>query len=109
MNSFFASLVNGTEKPHLYRVFLDGDDREFHLLRNPQGQEIISATPDGTPSGLMRLSLATGKLEPSDSDGGYEREDDGISREEFSRVSVHIRAQWLRSGSPPARVSKVFA
>ncbi|WP_059010247.1 hypothetical protein [Streptomyces specialis] len=109
MQSFLAALLHSAENAHFYRVHLDGGKRTAHLLMDEQAQQVVSATPEGEPTTEMRLSLQTGEMEPSSEGSDFERAPGGISREEFSRVAVHLRAQYLRTGSPPDKVAKHYA
>ncbi|WP_097232291.1 hypothetical protein [Streptomyces zhaozhouensis] len=110
MMSFCAMLTSSLGDAHQYHVLLDGGERKFHLTLVTNKRETLSTTPEGIPDTFCKLSLETGKMEiaPGDGDDYFDRETHGYSREEFARVSVHIRTGWVRDGSPPATVVKYF-
>ena len=105
MIAFLAKLLNEVGEPYLYRIHIDGPDRTAYLLLDPQAGVIVSATSEGEVAGDRKLFLDSGELAPS---AVPDEADVGITREEFSRVAVHIRARWLETGKPPAMVTKTF-
>ena len=110
MIAFLAKLLNEVGEPYLYRVHIDGAERTTHMLLDPQAGVIVSTTSDGDVVGDMKLFLDNGELAPStDAEQTDSGEGDAeISRAEFSRVAVHIRARWLETGEPPRMVTKTF-
>ncbi|WP_190232814.1 hypothetical protein [Streptomyces avicenniae] len=109
--SFFATLLSSEGPTHLYRVHLDGGERLAHLTLDTEAGEIVSAAEDGTPTGALRVFLEDGELEPmadQEAEGEAREENGHISREEFSWISVHLRAQYLRTGTAPGKVSKTY-
>ncbi|MDT0322464.1 hypothetical protein [Streptomyces millisiae] len=110
MMSFLAKLLNGADEPYLYRVHLDGGERISHLLFAPKAGVIVSATESGEADGHRKLFLDSGELAPPTFEGetDFERGDAGLSREEFSRVALNIRREWMKRGEPPAAVVRTY-
>jgi hypothetical protein len=109
--SFHAALISSEQGLYLYRI--QTETEVAHVILDTNSQQIAPATPEGEPVGVLRMLLQSGNLtlpvsDDNSQDERDERDEQVISRGDFAQVSAHIGRQWMKTGQPPAEVTKYF-
>lgn len=107
--SFHAVLVESRAAAHLYRVLCDAHgegEKVCYVVLDAENHQIAPAESTGVAVGSLRMLLQEGNLTPPTLDGSVD--EGSISRADFAQISTHIGRHWMRTGEPPAEVTRYF-